>query len=129
MEAVVVDTGSKFLKVGFTILDQAPSMIIPTQMKHTLEDGPLTDSSLFEDITADLVVRVIAPVIEGAVQHIASRRFEIGGVDLTKLLARGLDKSNPIVNLNITDVERLKEQYSCCAEDELAYENILDVHG
>ena len=48
---------------------------------------------------------------------------------MTKLLARELDKSNPIVNLNITDVERLKEQYSCCAEDELAYENILDVHG
>ena len=29
----------------------------------------------------------IAPVIKGAVQHITSRRFEIGGVDLTKLLA------------------------------------------
>ncbi|WJZ92622.1 hypothetical protein VitviT2T_011607 [Vitis vinifera] len=57
MEAVVVNAGSKFLKVGFTILDQAPSMIIPPQMKHTLEDGPLTDSSLFEGITADLVVR------------------------------------------------------------------------
>ena len=66
----------------------------------------------------------IAPVIEGAVQHIASRRFEIGGVDLTKLLAQELGKSNPTVNLNITDVERLKEQHSCCAEDELAYEKI-----
>lgn len=187
-------------------------MIIPTQMKRTLEDGPLTDSSLFEDITVDPVVRGfirdwdamedllnhilytglgwemgnegqilftdplstpkafreqlvqlmfetfnisgfyaseqavlslyavgrisgctvdighgkidIAPVIEGAVQHIASRRFEIGGVDLTKLLAQELGKSNPTVNLNITDVERLKEQYSCCAEDELAYEKI-----
>lgn len=66
----------------------------------------------------------IAPVIEGAVQHIASRRFEIGGVDLTKLLAEELGKSNPTVNLSISDVERLKEQYSCCAEDELAYEKI-----
>ncbi|CBI24906.3 hypothetical protein AAG906_026561 [Vitis piasezkii] len=212
MEAVVVDAGSKLLKAGFAVPDQAPSMIIPTQMKRTLEDGPLTDSSLFEDITVDPVVRGfirdwdamedllnhvlytglgwemgnegqilftdplstpkafreqlvqlmfetfnisgfyaseqavlslyavgrisgctvdighgkidIAPVIEGAVQHIASRRFEIGGVDLTKLLAQELGKSNPTVNLNITDVERLKEQYSCCAEDELAYEKI-----
>lgn len=208
----MVDAGSKLLKAGFAVPDQAPSMIIPTQMKRTLEDGPLTDSSLSEDITVDPVVRGfirdwdamedllnhvlytglgwemgnegqilftdplstpkafreqlvqlmfetfnisgfyaseqavlslyavgrisgctvdighgkidIAPVIEGAVQHIASRRFEIGGVDLTKLLAQELGKSNPTVNLNITDVERLKEQYSCCAEDELAYEKI-----
>lgn len=208
----MVDAGSKLLKAGFAVPDQAPSMIIPTQMKRTLEDGPLTDSSLFEDITVDPVVRGfirdwdamedllnhvlytglgwemgnegqilftdplstpkafreqlvqlmfetfnisgfyaseqavlslyavgrisgctvdighgkidIAPVIEGAVQHIASRRFEIGGVDLTKLLAQELGKSNPTVNLNIADVERLKEQYSCCAEDELAYEKI-----
>lgn len=208
----MVDAGSKLLKAGFAVPDQAPSMIIPTQMKRTLEDGPLTESSLFEDITVDPVVRGfirdwdamedllnhvlytglgwemgnegqilftdplstpkafreqlvqlmfetfnisgfyaseqavlslyavgrisgctvdighgkidIAPVIEGAVQHIASRRFEIGGVDLTKLLAQELGKSNPTVNLNIADVERLKEQYSCCAEDELAYEKI-----
>lgn len=64
----------------------------------------------------------IAPVLEGAVQHIASRRFEIGGTDLTKLFAHELSKSNPSVNLSISDVEKLKEQYSCCAEDELAYE-------
>ncbi|KAL6345122.1 hypothetical protein AAG906_013606 [Vitis piasezkii] len=57
MEAVVVDVGSKLLKAGFTIPDQAPSMLIPTQMKRILEDGPLTDNSLFEDITVDLVVR------------------------------------------------------------------------
>lgn len=66
----------------------------------------------------------IAPVLEGAVQHIASRRIEIGGVDLTKLLAHELGKSNPTVNLNISDVERLKEKYAYCAEDELAYEKI-----
>lgn len=64
----------------------------------------------------------IAPVIEGAVQQIASRRFEIGGIDLTKLLAQELGKSNSLVSLNISDVERLKEQYSCCAEDEFSYE-------
>lgn len=69
-----------------------------------------------------LVPPDIAPVIEGAVQHIASRRFEIGGVDLTKLLAQELGKSNPMVNLSISDVEAIKEKYSCCAEDELAYE-------
>ncbi|CAO2816115.1 unnamed protein product [Amaranthus hypochondriacus] len=67
----------------------------------------------------------IAPVIEGAVHHIASRRFEIGGLDLTKLLAQELGKSNPDVNLRMSDVERLKEKYSCCAEDELAYEKLL----
>uniref|UniRef100_A0A2P2JDJ9 Uncharacterized protein MANES_10G141100 n=1 Tax=Rhizophora mucronata TaxID=61149 RepID=A0A2P2JDJ9_RHIMU len=63
----------------------------------------------------------IAPVIEGAVQHIASRRFEIGGVDLTKLLSQELAKSNPMVNLKISDVEMLKEKYSYCSEDEVAY--------
>lgn len=64
----------------------------------------------------------IAPVIEGAVQHIASRRFEIGGIDLTKLLAQELGKSNPLVNLNVSDVEMVKVKYSCCAEDEFTYE-------
>ena len=67
----------------------------------------------------------IAPVLEGAVQHIASRRFEIGGVDLTKLLAQELSKSNLLVNLNASDAEMLKVKYSCCAEDELAYEKTL----
>ncbi|WVZ59134.1 hypothetical protein U9M48_009327 [Paspalum notatum var. saurae] len=66
----------------------------------------------------------IAPVCEGAVQHIASKRLEIGGVDLTNLFAQELKKSNPSVNLDISDVERLKEQYACCAEDQLAFEDI-----
>ncbi|RDY11244.1 Actin-related protein 7 [Mucuna pruriens] len=64
----------------------------------------------------------IAPVIEGAVQHIASRRFEFGGIDLTNFLAQELGKSNPQVNISMSDVEKIKEQYSCCAEDELAYQ-------
>lgn len=63
----------------------------------------------------------IAPVIEGAVHHIASRRFEIGGIDLTKLLAQELGKSNPQVNVSMSDIEKIKELYSCCAEDEFAY--------
>ncbi|GAV86062.1 Actin domain-containing protein [Cephalotus follicularis] len=209
MEALVVDAGSKLLKAGPAIPDQAPSMIIPTQMKRMIEDGSSADSSLFEDITVDPVVRGvirdwdsmedllnhviytglgwevgnegqilftdplctpkavreqlvqlmfetfnisgfyaseqavlslyavgrisgctvdighgkidIAPVLEGAVQHIASRRLEIGGTDLTKLFAQELSISNPTVNLSIFDVERLKELYSCCAEDEFAY--------
>lgn len=66
----------------------------------------------------------IAPVIEGAVHHIASSRFEIGGTDLTKLLAQELAKSNPQVNLKLSDVERIKEKYSCSADDEVAYEKI-----
>ncbi|KAF6167137.1 hypothetical protein GIB67_029775 [Kingdonia uniflora] len=64
----------------------------------------------------------IAPVCEGAVQHIASKRFEIGGVDLTKLLAQELHKANPLVNLSISDVEQIKEKYACCAEDQVAYD-------
>lgn len=210
MEAAVVDAGSKLLKAGPAIPDQAPSMMIPTQMKRLVEDGSVDDSSLSEDIIVEPVVRGfirdwdamedllhhvlytglgweignegqilftdplctpkavreqlvqlmfetfnisgfyaseqavlslyavgrisgctvdighgkidIAPVIEGAVQHIASRRFEIGGVDLTKLLAQELGKSNPLVNISMSDVEKIKEQYSCCAEDELAYD-------
>ncbi|KDP43484.1 hypothetical protein JCGZ_16771 [Jatropha curcas] len=210
MEAAVIDAGSKFLKAGTAVPDQAPPMIIPTQMKRVLEDGTSADSSLFGDINVDPVVRGyirdwdamedllqyvlytgleweegnegqilftdplstpksvreqlvqlmfetfnvsgfyaseqavlslyavgrisgctvdighgkidIAPVIEGAVQHIASRRFEIGGTDLTKLLAQELAKSNPSMNLNVADVEIIKEKYSCCAEDEVAYE-------
>lgn len=66
----------------------------------------------------------IAPVIEGAVHHIASRRFEMGGLDLTKLLAQELGKSNPLVNISLSDIERIKELYSCCADDDLAYEKL-----
>ncbi|KAJ1400303.1 Actin family [Sesbania bispinosa] len=64
----------------------------------------------------------IAPVIEGAVHHIASRRFEFGGIDLTNFLAQELGKANPQVNISMSDVEKIKEQFSCCAEDELAYQ-------
>lgn len=67
----------------------------------------------------------IAPVIEGAVQHVASRRLEIGGADLTKLFAEELAKSNPTIKLDMLEVERLKEQYACCAEDDLAYDKTL----
>ncbi|XP_015953053.1 actin-related protein 7 [Arachis duranensis] len=67
----------------------------------------------------------IAPVIEGAVHHIASRRFEFGGTDLTNFLAQELGKSNPQVNISLFDVERIKEQYSCAAEDELAYQKTV----
>ncbi|KAK9111454.1 hypothetical protein Scep_018973 [Stephania cephalantha] len=211
MEAVVVDAGSKLLKAGFAVPDQAPPMIIPTQMKKVAEDG-LPDDVVMDDVTVDPVVRGfikdwdameellrhvlytglgweignegqilftdplstpkavreqlvqmmfetfnvqgfyaseqavlslyavgrisgcavdighgkidIAPVLEGAVQHIASKRFEIGGIDLTELFAQELQRSNPQVNLSISDVERLKEQYACCAEDQDDYEQI-----
>ncbi|KAL9162768.1 hypothetical protein ABFS82_07G115300 [Erythranthe guttata] len=66
----------------------------------------------------------IASVIEGAVQHISSRRFEVGGLDLTNLFAKELHKSNPLVNLSISDVEKLKERYACSAEDDAAYEKM-----
>ncbi|KAL8109613.1 actin-related protein 7 [Apium graveolens] len=66
----------------------------------------------------------IAPVIEGAVQHIASKRLEIGGVELTNLLYQELGKSNPLIKLDISEVEKIKELYACCAEDDLAYEKM-----
>ncbi|XP_073147822.1 actin-related protein 7 isoform X1 [Henckelia pumila] len=64
----------------------------------------------------------IASVIEGAVQHISSRRFEIGGMDLTNLFAQELGKSNPLVNLSNSECEKLKERYACCAEDAASYD-------
>ncbi|KAI3470255.1 hypothetical protein Pfo_026918 [Paulownia fortunei] len=69
----------------------------------------------------------IASVIEGAVQHISSRGFEIGGLDLTNLFAQELRKSNPLVNFSISDVEKLKERYACCAEDDAAYEKVIKI--
>uniref|UniRef100_A0A7N0USI6 Actin-related protein 7 n=1 Tax=Kalanchoe fedtschenkoi TaxID=63787 RepID=A0A7N0USI6_KALFE len=209
MEAVVVDMGSKYLKAGFAIPDQPPSLMIPTQMKHVAQDekshflptevktvdpvvrGFVNDWDAIEDLLHHVlysglgweignegqilftdplctpkairerlvqmmfetfnisglyaseqavlslyaVGRIsgctvdighgktdIAAVIEGAVQHIASKRFEIGGIDLTKLFAQELLKANPKVNLDIAEAERLKEKYSRCAEDEIAYE-------
>ncbi|CAH9070982.1 unnamed protein product [Cuscuta epithymum] len=215
MEAVVVDAGSKLLKSGFAIPDQAPSMIIPTQMKRVPEDDSAADAAVEEaaeeeevdpivhgfvkdwDAMEDLLHHVlytglgweignegqilftdplctpkaireqlvqlmfetfnisgfyaseqavlslyavgrisgctvdighgkidIAPVIEGAVQHLASRRLELGGADLTQLLADKLNISNPMVKLKMSDVEKIKEQYACCAEDDIAYDKM-----
>ncbi|XP_010545133.1 PREDICTED: actin-related protein 7-like [Tarenaya hassleriana] len=209
MEPLVVDAGSKLLKAGAAIPDQAPAMIIPSQMKRML-DGSSADNPVFEDVTVNPIERGfikdwdamedllrfvvytgigweegneghilvtdplstpkaireqlvqlmfetfnvsgfyaseqavlslyavgrisgctvdighgkidIAPVLEGAVQHIASKRFELGGADLTKLFVQELGKSNPLMNLNMSDVEKLKHQYACCAEDEVSYE-------
>ncbi|CAN0917355.1 Actin-related protein 7 [Linum grandiflorum] len=217
MEAVVIDAGSKLLKAGTAVPDQAPPLIIPTQMKRVLDDGSTPDSPVVEDITVDPVVRGyvkdwdamedllqyvlytgleweegnegqvlftdplctpkavkeqlvqlmfetfnvsgfyaseqavlslyavgrisgctvdighgkidIAPVLEGAVQQISSKRIEIGGLDLTKLLAQELGKSNPSVNLNNSDVEIIKQKYSCCAEDELAYRKTQEANN
>lgn len=41
---------------------------------------------------------------------------------MTNLLAQELGKSNPLVKLNTSDVEIIKEQYSCCADDDFAYQ-------
>lgn len=43
---------------------------------------------------------------------------------MTKLLAQELCKSNPLVSIDISEVEKLKEQYACCAEDQFAFEEI-----
>ncbi|KAF6167138.1 hypothetical protein GIB67_029776 [Kingdonia uniflora] len=52
MEAVVIDAGSKLLKAGPAVPDQEPAMVIPSQMKRTLEDGLVA-----EEIIVDPVVR------------------------------------------------------------------------
>ncbi|RWW46833.1 hypothetical protein BHE74_00047212 [Ensete ventricosum] len=72
-----------------------------------------------------LILTDIAPICEGAVQHIASKRFQIGGIDLTNLLVRELCKSNPLMNIDISEVEKLKEQHARCAEDQAAFEETL----
>lgn len=41
---------------------------------------------------------------------------------MTKLLAQELHKSNPLVNIDFPEVEKLKEQYACCAADQTAFE-------
>lgn len=211
MEAVVVDAGSKLLKAGIALPDQAPALVMPSKMKTEVEDSQLADGAVVEEVVQpvvrgfvkdwdameDLLHYVlyrnigwemgdegqilfteplftpkalreqlaqlmfekfnvsgfydseqavlslyavgrisgctvdighgkidIAPVCEGAVQHVASKRFEIGGTDLTNLFAQELKNSNPSVNIDISDVERLKEQYACCTEDQLAFEAI-----
>ncbi|KAG6533324.1 hypothetical protein ZIOFF_007191 [Zingiber officinale] len=197
MEAVVVDAGSKLLKIGFASPDQDPALltwvIMPTKMKRVLEDGDGGgDVSMVEEVTANPVVRGfirdwdamedllqhvlyidlgwevgdegqilsaeplftpkafmplnkwllslhavghisgctvdighwkidIAPVCEGVVQHIASKRFQIGGIDLTNLLAQKLKKSNPLVKVDISEVEKLIEQYTLCFSTSFIY--------
>lgn len=88
-------------------------------------ESKVYDTSLLFLSVLFLCLPDIAPVIEGAVQHIASRRLEVGGIDLTKLLVQELGKSNPGINISIADAEKLKEKYSCCAEDEIAYKKII----
>ncbi|KAF2319546.1 hypothetical protein GH714_016917 [Hevea brasiliensis] len=181
MEAAVIDAGSKLLKAGTAVPDQAPPIIIPTQMKRMLEDGSSTDGSLFEDVNVDPVVRgfirdwdamedLLHYVLytgleweegnEGQIlftdplctpksvrEQLVQLMFEtfnvtgfyaseqavlslyavgrISGctVDIGHgKIAQELGKSNPLVNLNVSDVEIIKEKYSSCAEDELAYE-------
>nr|GEW30695.1 actin-related protein 7 [Tanacetum cinerariifolium] len=68
----------------------------------------------------------IAPVIGGAVQHVSSRRLEIGGVDLTKLFKEELAKSSPLMKLDMSEVKKLKEQYACCPDDDIAYGKTLE---
>ncbi|XP_042385514.1 actin-related protein 7-like isoform X2 [Zingiber officinale] len=58
MEAVVVDAGSKLLKIGFASPDQDPALIMQTKMKRVLEDGDGGgDVLMVEEVTADPVVR------------------------------------------------------------------------
>lgn len=44
---------------------------------------------------------------------------------MTKLLAQELGKSNPVIKLDLSEVEKIKELYACCAEDDLAYDKTL----
>eukprot|EP00249_Psilotum_nudum_P014197 c24714_g1_i2 orf=218-1315(+) len=64
----------------------------------------------------------IVPVWEGAVQHSVSRKFELGGQDLTELLRQELAKTNPIVKLDSSIIENLKETYGRTAGDKMTYD-------
>lgn len=63
----------------------------------------------------------IAPVWEGAIQHNAVKRFEVGGQDLTALFAQQLAQSQPHVKLDHATVELLKEKYAVVPEDSADY--------
>ncbi len=60
---------------------------------------------------------------EGAIQHSAVKRFELGGQDLTALLARQLSESNPNVSLDLSTVQMLKEKYAEVPEDQSDYDS------
>jgi actin-related protein len=62
-------------------------------------------------------------VWEGAIQHSAVKRFELGGQDLTALLARQLSESNPNVSLDLSTVQMLKEKYAEVPEDQSDYDS------
>lgn len=61
----------------------------------------------------------IAPVWEGAVQHNSVKRLELGGEDLTKLLAQELSRTCPNMKLDLATAETLKEMYARVAEDQM----------
>lgn len=46
----------------------------------------------------------ISPAVEGDVQHIASKRFELGGTELTKLFDKSLENPTRRINLSMSDV-------------------------
>ncbi|KAG6415898.1 hypothetical protein SASPL_123317 [Salvia splendens] len=114
MEPAVVNAGSKLLKFNHALPDcgTKAALIFSILRSSILTACFVTDTNYS---------KYIASIIEGAVQHISSRRFEIGGLDLTNLFAKELGESNPHVNLSISDVEKLKEHYACCSEDDAAY--------
>lgn len=49
------------------------------------------------------------------------KRFELGGQDLTNLLAKEIGKAHPEYQLNLATVELLKELYADVAEDQTFY--------
>nr|GEV73325.1 actin-related protein 7 [Tanacetum cinerariifolium] len=52
--------------------------------------------------------------------------LEIRGVDLTKLFEEELAKSSPLMKLDMLEVKKLKEQYACCPDDDIAYGKTLE---
>uniref|UniRef100_A0A453LZC4 Actin-related protein 7 n=1 Tax=Aegilops tauschii subsp. strangulata TaxID=200361 RepID=A0A453LZC4_AEGTS len=62
MEAVVVDAGSKLLKAGIALPDQAPGLVMPSKMKTEVEENEVADGA------AAVVEEVVQPVVRGFVK-------------------------------------------------------------
>ncbi|GJX80715.1 actin-related protein 7 [Tanacetum coccineum] len=83
----------------------------------TTSDGPCKEVLLFK-LSWLLVLQV-----NNEIGHTRKKGHEL----IKELqLYEGLLKSNPLMKLDMSEVEKLKEQYTCCAEDDIAYGKTLE---
>ncbi|GJT13334.1 actin-related protein 7 [Tanacetum coccineum] len=83
----------------------------------TISDGPCKEV-LLSKLSWLLVLQV-----NNEISHERKKGHEL----IKELqLYEGLLKSNPLMKLDMSEVEKLKEQYTCCAEDDIAYGKTLE---